>query len=219
MVLRSNHQPDGDERWLPRCCRARRRPKRGGGVLVGDQHHDRKLYRHHRSHSAVRGHHLRHDSAPSPRGRSALLDHGLYPAAVGLDLYGSLYDNSGTIQYNPFQVAPELTQYKAWQLQPDGSFAPFSSDPSQNQQLLWLGPTFTYDIGSSRPVLTIAPTNSNSIILTWPTNAVGFVLQSSAVVKGSYTNVPGSPSVAGTSYTAILPRTNAAAFFRLAKQN
>ena len=129
---------------------------------------------------------------------------------------GSLYGNlSG---YSPFQVAAQLTQYKAWQLEPDGTFAPFDPNPSNNQQLLWLGPTFTFEVGLLRPVLTISRTN-NSVVLSWPTNAAGYALQSSTLVKGSYTNVPGSPSVVGANYWAILPRTNAAAFFRLVQQN
>jgi hypothetical protein len=137
----------------------------------------------------------------------------------GSTWYGSLHDNLGVVQYNPFQVAAELAQYQAWRLKPDGAFAPLSTSPSENQQLLWFGPTFAYQIASLRPVLTIASTNNNSISLTWPTNAVGFVLQSSALVNGAYSNVTNSPSVSGTNYSATLPRTNATAFFRLMKQN
>jgi len=132
---------------------------------------------------------------------------------------GSLLDNSGLVQYDPFQVAPELAQYRAWQLNPNGTFTPFYPDPAEDQQLLWLGPTFTYLIGSPRPSLTIAETNNNSVLLTWPTNAVGFVLQSSAAVTGTYSNVTNSPSVIGVNYATTLSRTNASAFFRLMKQS
>lgn len=132
---------------------------------------------------------------------------------------GALLDNSGVVQYDPFQVAPELSQYHAWQLGQDGTFTPFSSDPGEDQQLLWLGPTFTYQIGSPRPSLTIAETNNNSVLLTWPTNAVGFVLQRSVAVTGTYANVTNFPSVVGANYATTLPRTNAGAFFRLAKQS
>jgi hypothetical protein len=61
--------------------------------------------------------------------------------------------------------------------------------------------------------------NRDSIILIWPTNAVGFALQISATVEGAYSNVTNSPSVVATNYPATLSRTGAAAFFRLAKQN
>ena len=135
----------------------------------------------------------------------------------GSSWYGSLHDNSGVIQYDPFQVAAELAQYQAWQLKPDGTFAPLAADPGENQQLLWLGPTFTYELGLPPPVLTIAPTNSNLIVLSWPTNAVGFLLQSSLAVTGTYANVTNSPSVVGATYAATLPRTNTASFFRLMK--
>jgi hypothetical protein len=135
----------------------------------------------------------------------------------GSTWYGSLHDNSGIVEYDPFQVAPELSRYHAWQLGRDGSFTPFSGDPGAAQQLLWLGPTFTYQIGSPRPSLTIAQTANNSVLLTWPTNAVGFVLQSSAAVTGIYSNATNSPSVVGVNYATALPRTNAATFFRLKK--
>jgi hypothetical protein len=130
---------------------------------------------------------------------------------------GSLLDNSGLVQYDPFQVAPELSQYHAWQINQDGTFAPLSSDASENRQLLWLGPTFTYQVGVPGPRLAIAQANNISVLLTWPTNAVGFVLQSSAAVTGTYSNVTNSPSIVGANYATTLPRTNAAAFFRLKK--
>jgi hypothetical protein len=139
---------------------------------------------------------------------------------AGSTWYGSLFDNSGEVVPGaPFQVAPELAQYQGWQLSQNGTFAPLSSDPGLNRQLLWLGPTFTYQIGLPRPTLTITQTNNNRVVLTWPTNAVGFVLQSSLAVTGTYADVTNAPSVVGASYTTTLPRTNAAAFFRLLKQS
>jgi hypothetical protein len=138
---------------------------------------------------------------------------------AGSSWYGSLHDNSGLVQYDPFELAPELGQYQAWQLNQNGTFAPLTPDPGENSQLLWLGPTFTYQIGSPPPVLTIALTNSNRVLLSWPTNAPGFVLQSSVAVTGTYAKVATSPSVVGVNYTTILTRTNAASFFRLMKQS
>jgi hypothetical protein len=138
---------------------------------------------------------------------------------AGSTWFGSLFDNSGTVEDDPFVVAPELSQYRAWQLNQNGTFGPPPADPSLNQQLLWLGPTFTYQLGSPPPVLTITLANSNSVVLRWPTNAVGFVLQSSLAVTGSYANAGISPSVIGANYTTLLPRTNAASFFRLRKQS
>ena len=135
----------------------------------------------------------------------------------GSTWYGSLFDNTGILGGGPFQVAAELGQYQAWQLNQDGTFAPLVSDPGENGKLLWLGPTFTYQVGSPPVVLTITLTNSNSVLLSWPTNATGFVLQSSLAVTGIYADVTNSPSVIGTRYATILPRTNTASFFRLRK--
>jgi len=132
---------------------------------------------------------------------------------------GALHDNSGAIQYDPFEVAPQLSQYHAWQLNQDGSFAPLFGDPAESQQLMWLGPTFTYQLGSPPPTLSIGLTNNNNVLLSWPTNAAGFVLQRSAAVTGAYTTVTNSPSVVGANYQTTLPRTNAAGFFRLMKHS
>ena len=108
---------------------------------------------------------------------------------------------------------------KALQLSQNGTFSPLDSNPTNNQQLLFLGPTFTYSIFSSQPVLRIALSGSQTVQLTWPTNAVGFALQRSAVVTGAYTAVTNVPAVAGTNYSTILSGTNATGFFRLAKPN
>lgn len=131
--------------------------------------------------------------------------------------YGALYDNLGVISYDPFEVAGELSQYQGCWLMPNGTFVPLFSNSSLNQETLWLGPTFTYEVNIPRPVLTIGLTNNNSIFLTWPTNATGYTLQGSIGVTGTYSNMT-SFSVAGTNYMATVPHTNAASFFRLAKQ-
>jgi hypothetical protein len=136
---------------------------------------------------------------------------------AGSTWYGALHDNSGQIQYDPFQLAPELTEYQAWQLKRDGTLARLYSDPAFNQQVLWLGPTFSFQTAPSRPRLTIAASTSNTVTLSWPTNEVGYVLQRSAVAGGAYLTLTNTPSVVGTNYSAAFPRTNAAAFFRLVK--
>ena len=128
---------------------------------------------------------------------------------------GALHDNSGAVDDDTFQLAAQLTQFQAWQFNPDGTFSPLTPDPTENQQLLWLGPTFTYQLGLPPPTLTIALTNSESVVLSWPTNAVGYVLQTSLAVTGSYANVTNSPAVSGVRYVVTLPNTNPAAFFRL----
>jgi hypothetical protein len=129
----------------------------------------------------------------------------------------AVHDNSGVEGNNPFRVAPELAQYQGLLLSQTNTFAPLSTSPTQNSQLLYLGPTFTYQVGTLAPRLTIALAGSNSVILAWPTNAVGFSLQRSPAVMTGYANVTNAPSVVGANYTTTLPSTNAAAFFRLAK--
>jgi hypothetical protein len=131
----------------------------------------------------------------------------------------ALHDNSGTLTQNPFGVAPELGQYQGIQLSQSGVFAPLSSDPAENQQLLWFGPTFTYEIVVPHPVLIIATVGNNNVRLSWPTNAVGFSLQCSPSLNGMFSAITNTPSVSGTNFLTTLPSTKPATFFRLAKPN
>jgi hypothetical protein len=135
----------------------------------------------------------------------------------GSQWYGSVHDNSGFLGYAPFEVAPELSNYHALSLNQDGTFAPLSSDPAQDQQLLCSGPTFTYAIGLPPPTLQIALASNNNVLLSWPTNAVGYVLQSSAAAMGTYTSVTNAPILSGVNYLTTLPRSRAGGFFRLMK--
>jgi hypothetical protein len=141
----------------------------------------------------------------------------VYTAPLATVLWsGYLHDNTGWIVNAPFAVAAQLSQYQAWLLNTDGTFTPFEDSPL-NQQILWLGPTFTYRIGVLGPTLTIGRSGSNGVQLSWPTNAAGFVLQSSSWVQGAYTTMTNLPVLTGTNYSTTLPATNAAAFYRLVK--
>jgi uncharacterized delta-60 repeat protein len=57
----------------------------------------------------------------------------------------------------------------------------------------------------------------NQIVISWPTSALGFVLQSvpSLLPPGMWTDVPQTPVIAGSEYTVVLPRGTGQQFFRL----
>ena len=63
------------------------------------------------------------------------------------------------------------------------------------------GTIFSISLPVSSPQLTIAPSGVN-IILTWPTNAAGFTLQSAPAITGSFTNLPGATSPYTNAITA-----------------
>ena len=71
------------------------------------------------------------------------------------------------------------------------------------------GTLFSISLPVSSPQLTIAPSGVN-IILTWPTNAAGFTLQSAPALTATFINIPGVTSP----YTNAI--TGAQQFFRLA---
>ena len=82
----------------------------------------------------------------------------------------------------------------------------------------------TYALGSSqllstnRPVVGVVTTPPN-LTLTWPLVSASFTLQSSTnLAAGNWINVTSpAPQIAGTNYQIVLPSTNPAQFFRMAK--
>lgn len=140
------------------------------------------------------------------------------PLASSLTAFAFL-DSTGTITPYTFMVAPELGQYQCQQLSPGGTLSPAFPNPTQNSQSLFLGPIFTYEISTPRPLLKIAAAANQTVQLAWPTNAAGFALQRSLAVTGTYVAVTNVPSVVGTNYLTTLPSTNATGFFRLARPN
>jgi len=60
---------------------------------------------------------------------------------------------------------------------------------------------------------------ADTIAISWTTNATGYSLQSAVTIAGTSTWMPvsGTPVISGSNYVVILPPTNAASFFRLAK--
>jgi len=91
---------------------------------------------------------------------------------------------------------------------------------AQGNNGLW-GPAavFKLIVIASPPFLAIAR-NEQQVVLSWPTNAGGYVLQTakSFVPQAIWTAVTNIPSVSGSSDTITLPITNTSQFFRLQYQ-
>jgi hypothetical protein len=67
-------------------------------------------------------------------------------------------------------------------------------------------------------LLTIRPTNSDSVVLSWPNPSSGFVLQESPGVEPvSWTNSPAPPQVAAGRKQIILTPLSGNRFYRLAR--
>lgn len=58
---------------------------------------------------------------------------------------------------------------------------------------------------------------SNGATLSWPTNAAGFLLESSTNLASAFTTVTNEPAVVGTNFSVTLPADRPAKFFRLHK--
>jgi hypothetical protein len=88
--------------------------------------------------------------------------------------------------------------------------------PSEVAQSYAAGPTNLPAFLSAGPTLKATVSGTN-LILTWPSTATGFSVQSSSAVKsGSWSAVSGSPTINNGSYQLSVPITGAAQFFRLA---
>ena len=66
-----------------------------------------------------------------------------------------------------------------------------------------------------RPRLQIYPTALDAYLLAWPTQSIGFLLQSGPDVSSPMSNVQTAPVVVGTNNVVLFPKTGSRAFFRL----
>jgi hypothetical protein len=85
--------------------------------------------------------------------------------------------------------------------------------PSDVAQTQMLGP----DVLIGGPKLTATAAAGHTVILSWPTNAVGYTLTSKASVSGSgsWSPVGSAPVISGANYQVTLPATNKVQFFKL----
>ena len=82
----------------------------------------------------------------------------------------------------------------------------------------WLADSDPINPFSFTPQLTIIPSGAN-VILTWPTNVVGFTLQSTTnlVSPAVWSTVSPGPIVIGGQNTVFNPVTGTQKFYRLSK--
>ena len=165
---------------------------------------------------------------------------GLGPSALivsGNTLYGTTLGSGSAGGGTLFAVNTDGTGftnlYTFTPASPSGGFSPFSYTNSQGAnpagELVLSGTTFygTTQIGGSGgsgtvfkiffpPQLSILPAGPD-LILTWPTNAVGFTLQLSTNLfsQTAWTDVPQSPIILNGQNLVIVPTSGAGQFYRL----
>lgn len=67
-----------------------------------------------------------------------------------------------------------------------------------------------------KPTLRIEATSSNVVVLTWPTNSIGFIPQHSPDLNSvGWTSVTNSIHLVGTNEQVLVPVNSSAEFFRL----
>jgi hypothetical protein len=87
--------------------------------------------------------------------------------------------------------------------------------PSDVAQTQVLGP----DVLIGGPKLTASAAAGHNVVLSWPTNAVGYTLTSRTNVSsgGIWNPVGTSPVVSGPNYQVTVPATNKVQFFKLSQ--
>ena len=94
----------------------------------------------------------------------------------------------------------------------------FASDPSDRRIEVAYPYAALWSVPPERPVLRIATTETNSVLLFWPTQAVNFALQSvNELGATNWVNVTNPPTLAGTNQVVELLPASSPAFFRLAR--
>ena len=70
----------------------------------------------------------------------------------------------------------------------------------------------------SPPELALAPSSPGLLVLQWPTNATGFVLEQNSDLRSTHWVIfAGSTTVVGTNHQAVIPTPTGSGFFRLVK--
>ena len=112
-------------------------------------------------------------------------------------------------------VSPELTWFEP---APDLLYL----GPTQGTNVIsdpWyylIGPNFQFATAPAPPALQILHTLTNTVVLTWPTQAVSFSLQATTnLLDWPATNLPVPPEVSGTNNLLVLPATGRQTYYRL----
>ena len=135
------------------------------------------------------------------------------------------------VAYDPVEYATD--HVKAWAGAYVEAVSPDTTWFEPAPELLYLGPAqgtnviddpWYYLIGAnlqftdrpSAPALHILRTLTNTVVLTWPTQAAAFHLQATTnLLSWPATNLTNQPAVVGTNNVLVLPRGQAGTFFRL----
>lgn len=135
------------------------------------------------------------------------------------------------VAYDPAAYAADGV--KAWAGAYVEAISPGTTWFEPAPELLYLGPTqgttvisdpwyyliganFQFTAAPAPPALQILRTLTNTVVLTWPTQAVAFSLQATTnLLDWPTTNLPVSPEVSGTNNLLVLPTSARLTFYRL----
>ena len=127
-------------------------------------------------------------------------------AASGVKAWAGAYVEAVSPDTTWFEPAPELLYL----------------GPTQGTNVIgepWyylIGANFQFITAPEPPALQILFTLTNTVVLTWPTQAVSFSLQATTnLLDWPATNLPISPDVSGTDNLLVLPATGRQTFYRL----
>jgi hypothetical protein len=102
---------------------------------------------------------------------------------------------------------------------PQGNLITYDASLSNSAGITVPATTFSVEaIAVPGPILSVGFTGGTMKVF-WPTNAVGFQLQTSKLLGTNWTTITNQPANVGTNYLLTFPATNTAEFFRLCSTN
>jgi hypothetical protein len=111
----------------------------------------------------------------------------------------------------PFQPAPEVSYLDTYYY--SISNRELDLRPSTTPKLLWLGPTFRFQLGGPKLDILNGP---EGLVLAWPTNTPNYAVETATTLGStSWAQVTNAPVVAGNRYTITNRWSDEARFFRL----
>ena len=111
----------------------------------------------------------------------------------------------------PFQPVPELSYLDTYYY--NISTRELELRPSTTPKLLWLGPTFRFQIGGPRLEIL---SGAGGVVLAWPTNTPNYTVETSSTISSAtWEQVTNAPVVAIDRYTITNRWSDEARLFRL----
>jgi hypothetical protein len=137
--------------------------------------------------------------------------------------FGSAYvfDINGALLTTIMDPSPAIYDYFGWSLAPFGSQGVIIGAPYDNAGATYAGSAYLFSVPAppAPPSVAIQRTTTNTVVVSWPSTATGFVLQqnTNGLNSVNWSNVTAGVQAVGTDETLIVNPIGGSRFYRLVK--